>query len=151
MATYFLDTSALAKLYIREAGTEQMVKLATRSDGPSLVILTLSRVELHSAIRRRVRSRELSPENSEVALASFHQHLMSIFLVQPMTEVILERALSVIDEQELRAYDAIQLAACLTQASQEPEGLATFVSADRQLLAAAQAEGLRVLNPCESA
>lgn len=151
MATYFLDTSALAKLYIREAGTEQMVKLATRPDGPRLVILTLSRVELHSAIRRRVRSRELSPENAQVALESFQQHLMSIFLVQPITEVILERALAVIDQQELRAYDAIQLAACLTQASQETGGLATFVSADRQLLEAAQAEGLAVLDPSESA
>ncbi len=149
MAAYFLDTSALAKLYIRETGTEQMVRLAVRADGPQLIILSLSRVELRSAIRQRVRSRELTQENAEAALAHFGEHLGTVFLVQPITEAVLERASSVIDRQGLRAYDAIQLAACLTLAVSPEEGFATFVCADHQLLGAARAEGLTVLNPSE--
>ena len=147
MATYYLDTSALAKLYIREAGTDQMVHLATRPDEPRLVILSLSRVELRAAIRRRVRSRDLSQEKAEAALASFNDHLMSVFIVQPVTEAVLERALAVVDARELRAYDAIQLAACLAHGLPEDDRFATFVSADRQLLEAARAEGAPVLDP----
>ncbi|HXP88033.1 MAG TPA: type II toxin-antitoxin system VapC family toxin [Bryobacteraceae bacterium] len=147
MAAYFLDTSALVKLYIREVGTGKMVRLATRSDEPRLIILSLSRVELHAAILRRFRSGELSTENLQTALASFNQHLSSVFVVQPVTEPLLERAVAVIDAQQLRAYDAIQLAACLTQALPDTGGFATFVSADRKLLEAAKAEGLSTLDP----
>ena len=148
MAAYFLDTSALVKLYVREAGTAQMIRLATRSDEPRLIILSLSRVELRSAIRRRVRSRELSQENAAAALALFGEHLTSVFVVQPVAEAVLERALAIIDAYDLRAYDAIQLAACLAQAWPEADGLVTFVSADRRLLAVAEAAGLSILDPC---
>jgi predicted nucleic acid-binding protein len=124
-----------------------MVRLATRSDEPRLVILSLSRVELHAAIMRRFRSSELSKESLQTALASFNQHLSSVFVVQSITEALLERAVSVIDAQQLRAYDAIQLAACLTLTLPDVGGLATFVSADRRLLEAAKAEGLSTLDP----
>jgi predicted nucleic acid-binding protein len=149
LAAYFLDTSALAKLYIREAGTDRMVALASRADEPQLIILSLSRVELRSAIRRRVRSRELTQRNAETALAHFGEHMGTVFLVQPLTEAVLERALTLIDNQGLRAYDAIQLAACLTLTVTAAEAFATFVCADHQLLDAARAEGLTVLNPSE--
>jgi len=72
-----------------------------------------------------------------------------MYLVQPITETVLERACELIDRQGLRAYDAIQLAACLTLAVSPANTLATFVCADHQLLDAARDEGLTVLNPSE--
>jgi len=124
-----------------------MIRLATQPNEPRLVILSLSRVELRAAIRRRLRSRELSVADAEAALASFSEHLGSVFIVQPVTEALLERALTLIDARDLRAYDAIQLAGCLMQAFLHAGSLATFVSADRRLLEAARAEGLPVLDP----
>ncbi len=147
MASYFLDTSALAKLYVREAGTETMLRLAAHPDRPSLVILSLSRVEFRAAVQRRVRSRELSIENARAALAAFHDHLGSVYVVQHVTEAIIDKALDLIDRHNLRAYDSIQLAACLTLPVPPSEGQATFTCADARLLAAAGEEGWPVLNP----
>lgn len=147
MASYFLDTSAVAKLYVREAGTEAMLTLASREDLPTLVIVSLCRVELRAAIRRRVRTGDLSMEDAQAALAAFREHLSSIYVVQPLTEGVLEIAVELLDRHELRAYDAVQLAACLSIALAERERFATFVCADHRLCSAAEGEGLRVLNP----
>jgi predicted nucleic acid-binding protein len=147
MASYFLDTSAVAKLYVREAGTDQMLALAGREDSPNLVIVSLCRVELCAAIRRRVRSSDLPLEDAQVALRSFQEHLSSIYIVQPVTEGVLQIAVDLLDRHELRAYDAVQLAACLSLSLPEYDRRATFVCADRRLCGAAEAEGLRVVNP----
>ena len=147
MASYFLDTSALAKLYVREVGTEKMLKLAARPDEPNLVILSLSRVELCAALQRRVRSRELSKEDASTALAAFNEHLGSVYIVQHVTEALIDKALELIGRHGLRAYDSIQLAACLTLPVPESEGRATFTCSDTRLVAAAKEEGWPVLNP----
>lgn len=146
MPSYFLDTSALAKLYVQEAGTDKMLKLAAKPE-TSLVILSLSRVELRAALQRRVRSRDLSKQNANAAIASFNSHLGAIYIVQHVTEALIERALGLIDKHGLRAYDSIQLAACLTLPMQDDEGRAIFTCADSRLVAAAEKEGWPVLNP----
>ena len=147
MASYFLDTSALVKLYVREAGTEKMLTLAARPERPSLVILSLSRVELRAAVQRRTRSRELSEEAASAVIAAFSEHLSSVYVVQHVTEAMLEKAVDLIGRHELRAYDSIQLAACMTLPLRDSEGRATFTSADRHLLAAAEADGWPVMDP----
>ena len=149
MASYFLDTSALAKLYVREAGTATMLRLASHPDRTRLVILSLSRVEFRAAVQRRVRSRELSIENARAALAAFHDHLGSVYVVQHVTEAIIDKALDLVDRHDLRAYDSIQLAACLTLPMPSGDGQAIFAGADVRLLAAAAEEGWPVLNPAE--
>ena len=53
MAFYYLYTSALVKLYVREPGTERMLALAARSSENRLAVLALAQVELRSAVRRR--------------------------------------------------------------------------------------------------
>ncbi len=147
MASYFLDTSALAKLYVREAGTEKMLRLVARPERPDLVILSLSRVEFRAAVQRRVRSRSLSKENATAALAAFSEHVGTVYIVQHVTEALLEKALELIDRHHLRAYDSIQLAACMTLPLPANGDRAIFASADMQLLAAAADEGWPVLNP----
>ncbi|MDP8989695.1 MAG: type II toxin-antitoxin system VapC family toxin [Acidobacteriota bacterium] len=146
MPSYFLDTSALAKLYVREPGTDKMLKLAAQADA-SLVILSLSRVELRAAVQRRVRSRDLSKENAQAALTAFNDHLGAIYVVQHVTEALIEKALGLIDKHNLRAYDSIQLAACLTLPMQKSDERATFTCADKHLIAAAEKEGWPVFNP----
>lgn len=146
MSSYFLDTSALAKLYVREAGTDRMLELASQAE-TNLVILSLSRVELRAAVQRRVRSRDLSKENASAALTAFNDHLGTIYIVQHVTEALIERALGLIDKHDLRAYDSIQLAACLTLPMQSSEDRATFTCADQRLIAAAVKENWPVLNP----
>ena len=56
----------------------------------------------------------------------------------------LEKAVTLIEQHGLRAYDSIQLAGCLTLPVREGEDLATFTCADQRLVAAAEAEGCLV-------
>ncbi len=123
-----------------------MLELASQAE-TNLVILSLSRVELHAALERRVRSRDLSKRDAGSARASFNQHLGTVYIVQHVTEALIERALGLIGKHGLRAYDSIQLAACLTLPMQSSEDRATFTCADQRLIAAAAREGWPVLNP----
>lgn len=149
MAIYYLDTSALVKLYVDESGTDRMLALVEDESVERLVILTLSRVELRSAIRRRVRSRELSEEDAQTVLSSFQEHLGDVFLSQPVTEALVDCALALVDTHPLRAYDAFQLAGCLTQPVTEGGVLPIFACSDQALLEAASIEGLTTFNPEE--
>jgi len=63
--------------------------------------------------------------------------------------MILEDTKALIDRRGLRAYDAIQLAACLGLRSTVSEQAPTFVCADHDLLRAAASEGLEILNPSD--
>ena len=123
-----------------------MLELATNPES-NLVILSLSRVELRAAVQRRVRSRDLSQKNADAALTAFADHLGAIYVVQHVTEALIETALRLIDKHDLRAYDSIQLATCLTLPMQSTNDRATFTCTDHRLIAAAAKEGWPVLNP----
>jgi hypothetical protein len=63
---------------------------------------------------------------------------------------VIDQAITLTQEHRLRGYDAMQLAtALITQKSLIDAKLSplTFIAADTDLLAAAQAEGLAVENP----
>lgn len=147
MASIFLDTSALVKLYVREVGTDEMMDLASDPGTDALILLSLSRVELRSAVRRRERLGEIASEGAARILSSFASACSDRFLVQPTTEIILEESLALIDRHGLRAYDAVQLAGYLAFVKSSPSGDSLFVSSDENLLEAARGEGIDVFNP----
>ena len=64
----------------------------------------------------------------------------------PVDTYLIEASLRLLDLHPLKTLDSLYLAAALNlqQASSAP---VLFVCADRQLLRAAEAEGLKVLNP----
>ena len=60
MASYFLDTSALAKLYHQEAGSLHVERLIEQP-GSTVIISRLSLIEMESVFAIKVRTGELSP------------------------------------------------------------------------------------------
>lgn len=147
MALYYLETSALVKLYVREAGTDRLLQLANNTAENRFAVLTLSQVELRSAIRRRERTGDIDPKMAGLILDRFQQHLETRFLRQTLTDAVLDSASEMIDRYALRAYDAIQLAGCLalkTAVGIEP---LAFVCSDQGLLEAARSEMLSILDP----
>ncbi len=148
MALYYLETSALVKLYIREAGTDRLLQLASNSAENRFAVLALSQVEFRSAIRRRQRAGDIDSKIASLVLDRFDQHLEARFLRQVLSDSVLDVASEMIDRYALRAYDAVQLAGCLalkTTVGAEPPA---FVCSDQQLLEAARSELLSVLDPC---
>lgn len=145
MALYFLDTSALVKLYVREAGTEAMLAVAMPRTGNELGVLSLSTVEFRSALRRRQRAGDVDEATANEILTLFESHMENRFLTQPTTETVIGSALGLVDRHFLRAYDAVQLAGCLALAA--TRGQCVFACSDEVLLKAAQAEGASTFDP----
>jgi hypothetical protein len=74
------------------------------------------------------------------------QHLRTLYLIQLVTDAVVEEAVSLLDRYPLKAYDAVQLAGCRALQSNLREQV-TFVCSDDQLLRAAKGEGLPVIDP----
>ena len=147
MALLYLDTSALVKLYITERGSERMVELASEDAGHDLATCAITQVEFHSAVDRRRRMDDLDEDEAERAVESFGKYFKSEVFRYPVDDQTLDLACVLVHRHALRAYDAVQLAACLFLLRLRSRDDLTFVSADRNLLTAARSEGLAVLNP----
>lgn len=148
MALYYLETSALVKLYIRELGTERLLELAARANENQLAILVLARIEFRSAVRRRERNGEIATRIATQLLELFQRHVEARFLTQPINDFVLDIADRLVDRYGLRAFDAIQLAGFLACQNSAGADLPTFVCADAELLSAATREGCITLDPC---
>ena len=146
MASVYLDTSALLKLYVSEEGTERVVSVAEEAAEGRIVILDLTPVEARSAIRRREREGDIAATDADRVLKQIEHDCSMTFLMQPSTSAVIEEAARLIDRHPLRAYDALQLAGCLVASESMPEPV-TFVCADTRLCDAAASEGLTTLNP----
>jgi uncharacterized protein len=146
LALYYLETSALVKLYVYELGTERLLALTTAHAGNRFAILSLAQVEFRAAVRRRQRNGEISPVEADEMIESFRQHAEGKFLIQSTSESVQDLACALIDTYELRGYDSMQLAGYLNLrsiSSEEP----VFVCADKALLVAAQRRGCPILDP----
>jgi uncharacterized protein len=147
LTLYYLETSALVKLYVYEPGTERLVSLTASDTGNRFAILSLAQVEFRSAIRRQQRGGEISRSEADALIDSFRQHSEGRFLVQPFTESLLDVALALLDGYPLRGFDAVQLAGYLMLRSVSGVEEPVFVCADKALLSAARNEGYPILDP----
>jgi predicted nucleic acid-binding protein len=142
----YLDTSALAKLFFQEEGTDVVTRLVL--DPSNIVwVLDLARVEFRSALFRRYRTGELNDEMLQIALDGFEKQLLR-FRIEPMTSVLINEAEVLLQRygkiEGLRALDALQLGGFSLIAEKDDW---CFVSADRTLCRIAQLAGYMAINP----
>jgi predicted nucleic acid-binding protein len=147
LAFYYLETSALVKLYVREPGTDRMLALAERTAGNRFAILTLSKIEFRSAVRRREKNGEIPAKVANHLLDRFEHHLQSTFVTQTITDFVVDIACGLLDRHALRAYDAIQLAGYMALKGATGADVPVFVSSDQPLLEACYREGVPVMDP----
>lgn len=147
MALYYLETSALVKLYIREPGTDVLLRLVARSSNHRFAVLALARVEFRSAIRRRQREGDIGEMIANRLLDKLDQHLETRFVKQIVNDSLMDVASNLIDRYPLRAYDAVQLAGCLALRATSGSDQPVFVCSDLQLLKAAESEAFSCLDP----
>lgn len=139
----FLDTSALAKRYIEEAGSEKVRLLMEEADG--IVVSRLAYAEMLSALVRRRKAIRLSDSDFDLLLQGFRADWES-FIVVEMNDDTLRLVDAVISRHALRSADGIHLstALCLRNAAR---GEMTFIASDAELLAAARKERFTTINP----
>jgi len=133
---HFYDSSALAKHYMREPGSERVEALLGEGDLNAVCVIT--HTEVACALARQVRE----PEHD---LADLRRDLETLSRIELTPEVITTSvALGV--RHRLRGCDALQLAAAvaLKKATGRP---VRFICADEDLNRAARVEGLAVLDP----
>ena len=139
----FWDTSALLPLLVAERETARAERWL-RED-PDVIVWTLTRVEVLSALARR---RRQEPSAARRLLVARRNLLAAWDRWSEITAVELVRrhAERVVETHPLRAADALQIAAAMVAAEDTPSAL-EFVTLDRQQAVAAEREGFRVLGP----
>lgn len=144
--TYFLDTSALVKLYHEEDGTKTLDGLI-RDEKPTLVISDLAVIEMTSALLKKARMHIINHEVCSQAIASFENDLPK-FTVLVVEKTIKGMATALLKEfgkeRGLKTLDALQLASVL-HASQTSQ-CDLFIVTDAILAEIAAQKGLTVLN-----
>lgn len=131
-----------------EVGSGTVVQLIAAPD-TNILIADITRAEVASALKRRVRDGSVSPEQHRALKSAFAVHLVNEYLVVPLESGHITAACRVIDAHGVRAYDGVQLAVVLSLRdllASAGEHI-RLVSADPRLNAAARAEGLAVIDP----
>lgn len=110
----YIDTSALAKLYIPEPESEAVQKAVK---GHTLVSSELVIVEFTSVIARKLREKAISKKEAKEVLALFHSHIQDGVLetVRLESSILSAAAKMLFDcppSIPLRTLDALHLATC---------------------------------------
>lgn len=133
----YLDTSALVKLYVREARSA-----AVRMHVRAAARVTTARVaypEARAALARRQREGALSRRSLRRAVSRLDADWPS-YLVVELLEPVSRRAGALAESRALRGFDAIHLASALEIAALLGEPV-SFLAYDARLREAALAEG----------
>jgi predicted nucleic acid-binding protein len=136
----YLDTSALVKLYVREAGS-----LAVRRETNAAEAVATSAVafaEARAAFARLARERPASRKLHRRRVSQFDRDWRH-YLVVELTPAVTRSSGEFAELHALRGFDAIHLASALWLRSAYSGDLA-FMAYDRRLTAAAVDAGLRV-------
>ncbi len=146
MSCYFLEATAFAKLFVREPGTDTLIRLMETVEDNRKLIAASTPLEVYAALRRSERSGAINPPDASAALEVLRLEAART-VQQPLNPAVLEAARQILDRTSLRWPDAIQLAAALVAREMFQGTEIVFVSASQTLLDAARAEGLQVMNP----
>ena len=146
MSCYFLEATAFAKLFVREPGTDALIRLMESVEDNRKLIAASTPLEIYGAIRRRERSGGISREDAAAALEILRLEAART-VQEPLNPAVLESARQLLDRTNLRWPDALQLSAALVARDMFQGTEIIFVSASKVLLEAAKVEGLETINP----
>ncbi len=133
MKTFF-DSSAFAKRYVEEPGSDKVAALCQEATDLALCVICVP--EIVSAMTRRLRERRLTKSD----YLALKRHLLEdirdatiIDLVPPVVAACIE----IVERSPVRAADALHVAAARAWKAD------LFVTADQRQLAAARKAGLK--------
>lgn len=142
---YYLDSSALVKRYAAESGSDRITALVESDE--KIAVSWLALPETLAAVARRAKGGSLSTEDLAAIRNQLHRDLQRFMIVEASGAPV-DGIEALIARHALRGADSIHLATALwlKKATKTP---VVFVAADHELLTAAHAEQLKILNPSE--
>ena len=150
MSCYFLESTAFARLFIQDQGTEALIRLMEAVEDNRKLISASTPLEVYAAIRRRERAGEIAAKDATAALDILRLEAARM-VQQPLNPAVLEAARQLLDRTTLHWPHSLQLAAALVARDMFQGTEIIFVSASAQLLEAAKAEGFHALDPAKEA
>jgi predicted nucleic acid-binding protein len=145
---YFLDTSALAKLYHKESGSEFMDRII-REPGSQCMISRLSIVEMESVLATKVRTGEIDEIGVDIGRRCLRADLIQgrLLVGPPIVARHAARLLLIkfAASEGLRTLDALQLAVALDL--KQDGDVSLFVAADQKLCRISPLAGCPAINP----
>ena len=152
MSHYYLDSSAIVKLYVAESGSRWIRQLTFNPD-VTLYSSDLAIAEVAAAIAILGRTGHLSRPQQEEALAEFYKHTTGLFLHIAVSRDTVRFAADLTQRFPLKGYDAVHLATALSLAEDlRTTGLSlTLVTGDEQIIRAAKSLELSTANPFDYA
>lgn len=107
----YLDTSAWVKLYVEERGSERVSRAVDQAELVATHLVAY--VEMRAALGRKRRTKEASELALQTALREAEADWEQLHRL-PFDEALVRRAGQLADQYDLRAYDAVHLAAAET-------------------------------------
>jgi predicted nucleic acid-binding protein len=130
----FLDSSAFAKRYVEESGSDAVD--AVCMDASELALSVICVPEVFSALNRRLREQKLTQQQYDVAKNRLLGEVEDAAIIN-LTSPVIATCIDILEGNPIRAMDALHIA-CAIQWEAE-----LFVSADEPQIAAAKKAGLQ--------
>lgn len=136
----FWDSSAVVPLLVAERDTQRLQALF--ANDPAMIVWWATSVECASALARLERGRALGPAAARQAFRRLDALAAAWIEIEPVAD-LRPVAVRLLRVHDLRAADALQLAAAILAAERRPATL-DFVCRDDRLTRAAEQEGFPI-------
>jgi hypothetical protein len=132
----FFDSSAFAKRYIVEPGSDRVEKICSQST--MLGVSSICLPEIVSALCRLRRQSVITEDQYKNAKEGLLRDIEDA-LICNITPSVIKQSIHILETSKVRSLDALHIACALEFEAE------TFVSSDLQQLSAARTAGMRVL------
>jgi predicted nucleic acid-binding protein len=150
----YLESSALVKRYVQEDGSEAVISRFAR--GEKIYTSILSFAEVHAAIGRKFRDKQLSSDEKDKLLEEFLEDWLFSLNVLELTTSTMFALPGLCQQYSLKASDAVHLSAAVWLKDSArihavgfggKANIIEFGVSDRQLANAALQHGFLVFDP----
>ena len=127
----FIDTSAYAKRFVEESGSEEIDSIILQGTELGLSIICVP--ELLSAMNRKLREKAISrPQYSQIK-SRLSEEIHDIDVIQ-LTDVVIKKTIMLLEKNFLRTLDAIHIACAIEWEAD------IFLTSDKRQIKAARNE-----------
>lgn len=141
---HFVDTSALVKRYINEAGHSALTERCFATHDTEVLVSALTYAEIHATFSRLMRDGIITVAEQQALLAAFERDWTSFVIIE-FGDKVRRLVPELADTHALRGADLVQLSSAVHMRARAVLDL--FVVCDLRLANAATRAGLPVFNP----
>ena len=129
-----IDSSAFAKRYVSEAGSDQLYNILQSTSDLALCVITVP--EITSGLNRRKREGFLSPEEYNLAKKQLINDVRDATILQ-ITPSVIMLSVKLLESNALRAMDSLHIACAIEWKANQ------FITSDKRQFEAAKKAGIK--------